>query len=282
MVTDIPVSLRKPFLSLRIVESSSKAESSGTEAVSELQEQLKAAKRRENLAVLRLAVKEKQLREVMAEGDWMRDKSGEGSKAEDSVMDHAVGVVFAAMRSELRSARKEAKSAKLELRAIKGQAGNAESKKLAAKCKSLEEQLAEAKVATHRLARLETLLAYSQKTVDGLRRKQRDLDDVLAEHDEEMSRIQTQLLLLQEENARLREGADYTARANSKTNPSRPDSRVQPSGGTPDQHNHDGGDSDAPESKAAGEVYLIVHFFWLYTAIFGASQSFDCRLESCK
>lgn len=49
----------------RICDLSSHVRGNSSEETSELQEQLQAARRRENLAVLRLAVKEKQLREVM-------------------------------------------------------------------------------------------------------------------------------------------------------------------------------------------------------------------------
>uniref|UniRef100_A0A915BXD0 Uncharacterized protein n=2 Tax=Parascaris univalens TaxID=6257 RepID=A0A915BXD0_PARUN len=251
-------SLSKEELIQRICDLSSHTHGNSSEETSELQEQLQAARRRENLAVLRLAVKEKQLREVMAESEWMQDKSGESSKAEDSLMDHVIGVVFSAMRSELRNSRKEAKSAKLELRAIKGQPGNAESKKLAAKCKNLEEQLTEAKATAHRIARLETLLAYSQKTVDGLRRKQRDMDDVVAEHDEEMSRLQAQLVLLQEENARLRESvhaAEADAHSKRSTAPGAV-SRTQPSLVTADQHNAEQ-QSNFQEDKAAEEMVMV-------------------------
>uniref|UniRef100_A0A9J2PIQ4 Uncharacterized protein n=1 Tax=Ascaris lumbricoides TaxID=6252 RepID=A0A9J2PIQ4_ASCLU len=251
-------SLSKEELIQRICDLSSHVRGNSSEETSELQEQLQAARRRENLAVLRLAVKEKQLREVMAESEWMHDKSGEGNKAEDSLMDHVIGAVFSAMRSELRNSRKEAKSAKLELRAIKGQPGNAESKKLAAKCKNLEEQLAEAKATAHRIARLETLLAYSQKTVDGLRRKQRDMDDVVAEHDEEMSRLQAQLVLLQEENARLRESV-HAAEADAhlkRSSASGAVSRTQPSIVTVDQHDAEQ-QSNFQEDKAAEEMVMV-------------------------
>ncbi|VDK44035.1 unnamed protein product [Anisakis simplex] len=254
-------SLSKEELIQKIINTSrSRQELNKSSDINELKEQLKVAKRRENLAVLRLAVKEKQFEEVMAERDWTHDKNAaDVNKLDNAMMDHSIGVVFAAMRSELRASRKEAKSAKLELKSIKAPAGNAESKKLAAKCRSLEEQLLEAKTLTHRLARLETLLAYSQKTVDGLRRKQRDLDDVIAEHDEEMSRVQAELVTLREENARLRESTGITTAASTdlKTSLSRPDSRTQPSNCTPDENNQDDGESDKAEDKAADEMVMV-------------------------
>lgn len=58
-----------------------------------------------------------------------------------------------------------------------------------------------------------------------------DMDDVVAEHDEEMSRLQAQLVLLQEENARLRESV-HAAEADAhlkRSSASGAVSRTQPS-----------------------------------------------------
>lgn len=49
----------------------------------------------------------------------MKRNSNEQNKADCTLVDHAVGVMFTAMRDEIRRARKNARLAALELRAVK-------------------------------------------------------------------------------------------------------------------------------------------------------------------
>ncbi|MCP9260321.1 Pre-mrna-splicing regulator wtap [Dirofilaria immitis] len=160
----------------KLLESSSKQID-----IDELQKQLHLSQKRENLANLRLAVKEKQLRDLLDENESMKRNSSDENKADCTLVDQSVGVMFSAMRDEIRKARKDAKLATLELRALKN--------------------------GPERTIRLETLLSYCRKTVDGLRKRCRDFGDILAERDEEIKRLQAELARAHEENTRLQKNA---------------------------------------------------------------------------
>ncbi|VDO33971.1 unnamed protein product [Onchocerca flexuosa] len=175
--------------------------------IDELQKQLQLSQKRENLANLRLAVKEKQLRDLLDENESMKRNASDENKADCTLVDQAVGVMFSAMRDEIRKARKDAKLATLELRALKNGPESSDAKMLAALCKKLEKENAELKNEATRTIRLETVLSYCRKTVDGLRKRCRDFGDILAERDEEIKRLQTELVRAHEENMRLQKNA---------------------------------------------------------------------------
>ncbi|VDO33738.1 unnamed protein product [Brugia timori] len=174
----------------------------------ELQKQLQISQKRENLANLRLAVKEKQLRDLLDENESMKRNASDENKADCTLVDQAVGVMFSAMRDEIRKARKDAKLATLELRALKN--GSERLAVLATLCKKLEKENAELKNEATRTIRLETMLSYCRKTVEGLRKRCRDFGDILAERDEEIKRLQAELARAHEENTRLQKNADGT------------------------------------------------------------------------
>ncbi|VDK78705.1 unnamed protein product [Onchocerca ochengi] len=178
--------------------------------IDELQKQLQLSQKRENLANLRLAVKEKQLRDLLDENESMKRNASDENKADCTLVDQAVGVMFSAMRDEIRKAHKDAKLAKLELRALKNGPESSDTKMLAALCKKLEKENAELKSEVTRTTRLETVLSYCRKTVDGLRKRCRDFGDILAERDEEIKRLQTELARAHEENMRLQKNAGGT------------------------------------------------------------------------
>lgn len=213
-----------------------------------LREDLQKSKRRENLAVLRLAVKEKLTAELTEEVEAMRQSCAEERKPDRMMADHLVGQLFIAMRDGFREARKEAKLAKLELKAAKGGRESAEAAKLAARCSCLEEENKELKANTQKIARLETLLAYSNKTIESLRRRQRDISDIVAEHDAEVNRFQEELMRLQEENQHLREMVQGPAKGDGEEqegSTSRPESTTHVSTPSHLEENQDDADSDA-------------------------------------
>ncbi|VDM11785.1 unnamed protein product [Wuchereria bancrofti] len=176
----------------------------------ELQRQLQISQKRENLANLRLAVKEKQLRDLLDENESMKRNASDENKADCTLVDQAVGVMFSAMRDEIRKARKDAKLAILELRALKNGSESSDTKALATLCKKLEKENAELKNEATRTTRLETVLSYCRKTVEGLRKRCRDFGDILAERDEEIKRLQAELARAHEENTRLQKNTDGT------------------------------------------------------------------------
>uniref|UniRef100_A0A915PJY4 Uncharacterized protein n=1 Tax=Setaria digitata TaxID=48799 RepID=A0A915PJY4_9BILA len=194
-------------LKLRPLESSSKQVD-----IDEIRKQLQLSQKRENLANLRLAVKEKQLRDLLDENESMKRNASDENKADCTLVDHAVGVMFSAMRDEIRKARKDAKLATLELRALKNGPESTDAKALATLCKKLEKENAELKNETTRITRLETMLSYCRKTVDGLRKRCRDFGDVLTERNEEIKRLQAELARAHEENTRLQKNAVATRR----------------------------------------------------------------------
>ncbi|EFO23457.2 hypothetical protein LOAG_05030 [Loa loa] len=189
----------------KLLESSSKQMDTD-----ELRRQLQLSQKRENLANLRLTVKEKQLRDLLDENESMKRNASDENKADCTFVDQAVGVMFSAMRDEIRKARKDAKLATLELRALKNGPESSDAKALAALCKKLEKENAELKNEATRTTRLETVLSYCRKTVEGLRKRCRDFGDILGERDEEIKRLQTELARAHEENTRLQKNAGGT------------------------------------------------------------------------
>ncbi|KAL3998214.1 hypothetical protein ACH3XW_14130 [Acanthocheilonema viteae] len=171
--------------------------------IDELRKQLQLSQKRENLANLRLAVKEKQLRDLMDENESMKRNASDENKADCTLVDQAIGVMFSAMRDEIRKVRKDAKLATLELRALKNGPESSDAKALATLCRRLEKENAELKNEGTRTTRLETVLSYCRKTVEGLRKRCRDYGDILAERDEEVKRLQAELARAHEENTRL-------------------------------------------------------------------------------
>ncbi|VDK75158.1 unnamed protein product [Litomosoides sigmodontis] len=178
--------------------------------IAELRRQLQLSQKRENLASLRLTVKEKQLRDLMGENESMKRNVSEENKADCTLVDQAVGAMFSAMRDEIRKARKDAKLATLELRALKNGPESSDTKALATLCKKLEKENAELKNKETRTTRLETMLSYCRKTVESLRKRCRDYGDILAERDEEIKRLQAELARAHEENTRLQKNMSGT------------------------------------------------------------------------
>ncbi|VDN03683.1 unnamed protein product [Thelazia callipaeda] len=177
-------------------------------SVDELRKQLQHSQKRENLANLKLTIKEKQLHDLMEENEAMKRNAADENKANCVMVDHAVGMVFTAMREGIRKANKEAKLATLELRGRKHGRESSEVRTLVAMCKRLETEKAELRDEVRRVVRLDTLWNYSKKTVEGLRKRCRDFDSILAERDDEIKRLQMELARLHEENSRLRRNLD--------------------------------------------------------------------------
>lgn len=178
--------------------------------VDELRRELQLSQKRENLANLRLAVKEKQLRDLLDENESMKRNASDENKADCSLVDQAVGVMFLAMRDEIRKVRKDAKLATLELRALKSGPESSDAKALAIFCRKLEKENADLRNEATRITRLETVLSYCRKTVEGLRKRCRDFGDILTERDEEIKRLQAELARVHEENTRLQKSAGGT------------------------------------------------------------------------
>lgn len=174
--------------------------------VDKLREELEKERRRGNFATLRLAVKEKLTAELTEEVELMRKSCAEEKKADRLMMDHFTGQVFQAMRDKLRQFKKEVKFLKMELDATKNGSESAGARKLAKRCEKLEEQCAASSASIQKISRLEILLAYANRTIDKLRRRQRDLNELYVDHDAEVAKLQSEVAHLKEENRRLVEG----------------------------------------------------------------------------
>lgn len=170
-----------------------------------LELQLKKALKRENLANLRLSVKEKQLHELTEEKEAMRRNAEEGCKADCCMVDYSLGAMFTTMRDELRQLKSENALTVAELKAykrdVKGTPGEVE--KLPAQCRILKGENASLKSELEKVDRLENLLAYSRKTTSNLRKRCKDFVNLLDEREEQIKHLQLELTRINEENAAL-------------------------------------------------------------------------------
>ncbi|VDD88680.1 unnamed protein product [Enterobius vermicularis] len=176
------------------------------EKIGTLQDEIEKERRRENFATLRLAVKEKLTTELMEEVESVRKSCADERRADRMMMDHFTGQVFQAMRDKLRQYRKELKLLRLELDAARNGSESTEVRKLVKKCEKLEQLYGTCNSDQQKITRLEVLLAYANKTIEKLRRRQRDLNELFVDHDAEVSKLQSELAHLKEENRRLLEG----------------------------------------------------------------------------
>jgi len=186
----------------------------GLEArVKELEEgKAKEGSRREALLTCRLTVKEQELQEMAAQIAELKAAQAPSTAAlRNTLVDPAVNLVIQKLTKECDSLKKQAEEAQNELAAWKFTPDSATGKRLMAKCRQLYQENEDLgkMIASGRLAKLEGELSLQRNLAEEMKKSQLEMDEFMAELDEDVEGMQSTIYYLQQQ---LREAKETIAR----------------------------------------------------------------------
>jgi hypothetical protein len=174
-------------------------------AKDKLKDQLLEATRRENLLILKMATKEKEVVEISAQlRDIKRTMSSSGSselKLEKALIDPAINLVFEKMKQEVTDAKSRVEEMQNELSAWKFTPDSNMGKRLMAKCRQLYQENEELgkMISSGKIAKIEGELALQKNFADEIKKSQSEIDDFLVELDEDFEGMQNTIGTLQQQ-----------------------------------------------------------------------------------
>merc|ERR1712142_848604 len=164
--------------------------------------------RRENLLVMRLTAKEQELQEMAAQIAELKAARAPSTAAlRNTLIDPAVNLVIQRLTKECDSLKKAAEEAQDELAAWKFTPDSATGKRLMAKCRQLyqENEDLSKMIASGRLAKLEGELALQKNLTEEMKKNQQEMDEFMAELDEDVEGMQSTIYYLQQQLREARE-----------------------------------------------------------------------------
>merc|ERR1712013_355846 len=168
--------------------------------------------RRENLLVMRLTAKEQELQEMAAQiAELKSAQAPTTSVLRSTLLDPAVNLVIQRLTKECDQLKKAAEEAQNELAAWKFTPDSATGKRLMAKCRQLYQENEDLgkMIASGRLAKLEGELALQKNLTEEMKKNQQEMDEFMAELDEDVEGMQSTIYYLQQQ---LREAKETIAR----------------------------------------------------------------------
>merc|ERR1712013_662204 len=168
--------------------------------------------RRENLLVMRLTAKEQELQEMAAQiAELKSAQAPTTSVLRSTLLDPAVNLVIQRLTKECDQLKKAAEEAQNELAAWKFTPDSATGKRLMAKCRQLYQENEDLgkMIASGRLAKLEGELALQKNLTEEMKKNQLEMDEFMAELDEDVEGMQSTIYYLQQQ---LREAKETIAR----------------------------------------------------------------------
>lgn len=214
----------------------------GVESRDRLKEQLLKAEGRENLILLRLAAKEREMADLIRQVRDMKKALTPGDSLFEKIrVDPAVNLVFEKMKKEVADAKVRVEEMQSELSAWKFTPDSNMGKRLMAKCKQLYQENEDLgrMISSGKIAKLENELSFQKNFAEEIKKSQSEIDDFLVELDEDFDGMQTTICSLQ---AQLQEAKEQLKSS-------------MPLNGT--EHETDGTDekrNDGPQSVAAGDT----------------------------
>ncbi|KAL5010214.1 hypothetical protein ScPMuIL_012519 [Solemya velum] len=167
-----------------------------------LKQQQKEAQRRENTLVHRLTLKEGELQDYMNQIQEMKQAQAQStSQLRSMLLDPTINLVFQRMMKEMEESQEKLKQTQNELSAWKFTPDSQTGKRLMVKCRLLlqeNEDLGKV-IASGRTAKLEGEIALQKQVVQDMKKNQTELDEFLADLEEEVEGMQSMIYILQQQ-----------------------------------------------------------------------------------
>ncbi|XP_028969201.1 JNK-interacting protein 3 [Galendromus occidentalis] len=199
---------------------SSVSHSISNEERQKLKQQITDLTQRENLLVLKMTLKEQQVRELQCEADTLRKRviPQNSTRLRANLMDPTVDLLFKKMKKELDQTNKKLKETQEELSAWKFTPESNAGKRLMAQCRQLYQENEELgkRVASGKVAKLEGDLALYRSFAQEMKQNQKEQDELLLELDEEVEGMQSTIYLLEQQ---LSEAKELIKNLNEGTDP---------------------------------------------------------------
>lgn len=163
---------------------------------------------RERAVLRRLATKEQEIQELMAQiTDLKTSATPSAGSLRSALLDPAVNLLLQKLRTELATARAQLEETQNELSAWKFTPDSNTGKRLMAKCRQLYQENEELGklVASGRMAKLEGELALQKSFSWEVKKSQSEMDEFLQELDEDVEGMQSTIYYLQQELRKSRE-----------------------------------------------------------------------------
>jgi len=158
--------------------------------------------RREQMLVMRLTGKEQELQEMTAQIAELKSAQAPSSaQLRQTLIDPAVNLVIQKLTKECDQQKKAAEEAQNELAAWKFTPDSATGKRLMAKCRQLYQENEDLgkMIASGRLAKLEGELALQKNLTEEMKKNQQEMDEFMAELDEDVEGMQSTIYYLQQQ-----------------------------------------------------------------------------------
>ena len=207
--------------------------------------------RREQMLVMRLTGKEQELQEMTAQiAELKASQAPSSAQLRQTLLDPAVNLVIQRLTKECDQQKKAAEEAQNELAAWKFTPDSATGKRLMAKCRQLYQENEDLgkMIASGRLAKLEGELALQKNLTEEMKKNQHEMDEFMAELDEDVEGMQSTIYYLQQQ---LREAKETISKLEART----PSAETQTTD-TTGEHSEDQGE-DKDKSEGASKLTLV-------------------------
>merc|ERR1712098_391035 len=181
--------------------------------------------RRAQLLVMRLTSKEAELQEMTATlAELKAAQAPSAAQLRQTLLDPAVNLIIQKLTKECEQLKKAAEEAQNELAAWKFTPDSATGKRLMAKCRQLYQENEDLgkMIASGRLAKLEGELALQKNLTEEMKKNQLEMDEFMAELDEDVEGMQSTIYYLQQQ---LREAKETIAKLESQLGDTKADTK---------------------------------------------------------
>ena len=164
--------------------------------------QQQEATRRENVLMMRLATKEQEMQELLAQIQELKQaQTPSAQQLQTMLIDPAVNLLFEKMKTELMETKDRLEQAQNDLSAWKFTPDSVTGKKLMAKCRTLiqENQELGKQLSQGRIAQLEAELSLQKKYSEELKGSQDEMNEFVIQLDEEVEGMQATICALQQQ-----------------------------------------------------------------------------------
>ena len=210
--------------------------------------------RREQMLVMRLTGKEQELQEMSAQiAELKASQAPSSAQLRQTLLDPAVNLVIQRLTKECDQQKKAAEEAQNELAAWKFTPDSATGKRLMAKCRQLYQENEDLgkMIASGRLAKLEGELALQKNLTEEMKKNQHEMDEFMAELDEDVEGMQSTIYYLQQQ---LREAKDTISKLEAQT----PSVGSEKTNNT-EEHSEQHGDSGDKDKFEGASKLTLVH-----------------------
>ncbi|CAH1799092.1 unnamed protein product [Owenia fusiformis] len=167
-----------------------------------LRQQQIEATRRENVLVMRLTTKEREMQDYANQlSELTKAQNTSPSQLRSMLLDPAINLMFQRMKKEMDNSRDKLEQAQKDLAAWKFTPDSQTGKRLMARCRMLlqeNEDLGKT-IASGRIAKLEGDIALEKTLVSELKKSQAETDEFLVELDEDVEGMQSTIYFLQQQ-----------------------------------------------------------------------------------